>query len=538
MNELQASTYCSCPFVMQALDSDSRGRQFATATRLGLDVRCASLVVHLAMMPSELIAAPDLLISGTAVLARLKSRPPYTMALPLPATSWHTVISQVPVRNCSSPPKVYTNMTGKVSGLVVGLSAGLEPALGALKRAVQRVILPTSVTGDGRAVPADPAAPGLPWWDKLRTQWRGRGRLVLADAAIVIAISREPAAEAHHDRVAATFRKLELATEPEGRLQVAAAGASVDAFLAHVAACSRPGAPSLRVPLLKAAEARLALVAAFVLPVGRDPGSHHVFPALDEAAPAAKQGPIDLTSLFRSEAFSLSLTFSVESVTDCRRVCAQGGEERLDESTHTILVQTVFCKKHFLPSRYKLQVCPRVQRTAARLPLSKTVTIFISEEAIAVLQDLKAAFASPPPFLRRSLRRSEDFWHPRSVLPMATPGLHHLLRSVSLTLKGHDLAIQHHVVSTGDPGALHFLAEQIECVLSFSVQSKLKGNIPFVPARFHSVIAASAPSTALFLQTRVHPSSRGTISGILEAARYQPSSIPCFRHVSNSCFTF
>jgi hypothetical protein len=104
-----------------------------------------------------------------------------------------------------------------------------------------------------------------------------------------------------------------------------------------------------------------------------------------------------------------------------------------------------------------------MQITTSRLPISKTGTIFVSEEAIAVLLDLKAAFASPPTFLRRSLRRSEDFWHRRAVMTMPAPGLPHLLRTVSLSLKGQDVSLQHHVVSTGDPGTLYFRPENVEC---------------------------------------------------------------------------
>jgi hypothetical protein len=312
--------YTSVLPVVQALDADSRGKHFAMARRLGLDVHCNSLAVHLGTMPSELVSASAVCVTGSTVIARLESRPPYTVTLPLSATSWHTVLASMPARNCRPPPKAYTDVTAKVTGLVVGLSAGLEPALGALRRAAQRVILPTNVTSDAGVAPVDPGAPGLPWWDKLRCQWRGRLRLMLSDASIVTSISLEPAAAAHHDRVSAIFRKLELAFEPEGQLQVTTTGLCMDAFLPHMVARSRPGAPHLRVPLLKAAAVRLALVAMFVLPGGRDPGNHHVFPPLDDTATAAKQGPIDTASLFRSESFSLSVDVCVGTVADCGQV--------------------------------------------------------------------------------------------------------------------------------------------------------------------------------------------------------------------------
>lgn len=86
-----------------------------------------------------------------------------------------------------------------------------------------------------------------------------------------------------------------------------------------------------------------------------------------------------------------------------------------------------------------------------------------------MLADLKATFASPPAYLRRALKRSEDFWHRRRATPCATLSLTQLLRGVALSVTAAGVGMQHHVVSTGDPGTLHFRPERIECV---SLQSE------------------------------------------------------------------
>ena len=90
--------------------------------------------------------------------------------------------------------------------------------------------------------------------------------------------------------------------------------------------------------------------------------------------------------------------------------------------------------------------------------------LLFGEEAMAFFSMLRAAYAAPPTYLRRALKRSEDWWHHRLEPPVATgPSLPHLLRSVDVRVTGGDFGLQHHVVSSGDPGEVHFRPSSTEC---------------------------------------------------------------------------
>lgn len=91
--------------------------------------------------------------------------------------------------------------------------------------------------------------------------------------------------------------------------------------------------------------------------------------------------------------------------------------------------------------------------------------VYPSEEAIAFFNAMRAAFATPPAYLRRALRRAEDFWHPRldAAPSAAAPSLPTLLRSLRLHLAAADLGVQHHVAAAGDPGAVQFRPRSCEC---------------------------------------------------------------------------
>ena len=79
------------------------------------------------------------------------------------------------------------------------------------------------------------------------------------------------------------------------------------------------------------------------------------------------------------------------------------------------------------------------------------------EEAAAFLHELRSAFAQPPTYLRRAMRRSEDWWHARTEPPLAASvSLPQLLRELDLAVTGGDFGVQHHVVSPGDPGEVQF----------------------------------------------------------------------------------
>jgi hypothetical protein len=289
----------------------------AKAQRMNLDMRAAAMTIHLATLPTELLATAACSLSGTVIMARLLTLPPYTVPLLVPDTAWHTSVVHVPALGCRPPPKAYTDITSKISGLVVGATAGLEPAFAVLSKAAKRLTPPSTVTGDGSVPALDPFHPTLAWWDRLRYQWRGRAKLLLANAAIVVSASHAPAAAAHQQRLALTLRELEVGSEANGQLQLHFQELQADLFLPHHERRSRPGAPSLLVPLLAVPAVRLSVEVKAELPGGRHPGGHHVFPSVqagEYVARDARQGPIDVASIIAAQALSVSISVHIRSV--------------------------------------------------------------------------------------------------------------------------------------------------------------------------------------------------------------------------------
>ena len=99
------------------------------------------------------------------------------------------------------------------------------------------------------------------------------------------------------------------------------------------------------------------------------------------------------------------------------------------------------------------------------IPLAQAGVVYYSEEMMAFIRDLQAAFGSPPRYLRQASKRSEDFWHKRTHKPAGGPkmSLGELFSYMNLNIRGVDCAFQHHAVSSGDLGEVHARPEDIKC---------------------------------------------------------------------------
>lgn len=108
----------------------------------------------------------------------------------------------------------------------------------------------------------------------------------------------------------------------------------------------------------------------------------------------------------------------------------------------------------------------RLQGDNQAIPLAQAGVVYYSEEMMAFIRDLQAAFGSPPRFLRQASKRSEDFWHKRTYKPAGSPriSLGELFSYVNLNVRGVDCAIQHHAVASGDLGEVHARPEDVKCV--------------------------------------------------------------------------
>lgn len=262
-------------------------------------------------------------------MARLQALPPQVSPLQLPITQWYKRTVEVPKRFCRPPPKAYTDLQAKLTGLTVGISAGLEPAAAALTRASRRLVPPSFVQADATLPPTDPTQPLLQWWDRMRYQWRGRLRVVASDAAAVVATSHAPAPAAHHTRMHVQVKHVEADMEPDGMLRALGSGIAADALVPQHDGASAPGEPLLRVPLALLPALRVRCHVAVQLPGGRHAGDHHVFvpaPAdsnmpgnmctrasgwVQDEAGAMVQGPVDVVGAMAAEGFSIDLEVTI-----------------------------------------------------------------------------------------------------------------------------------------------------------------------------------------------------------------------------------
>ena len=348
---------------VQAVDQASKGLPFAKAQRVAFDVRAAAAALHMGGAPTPVATSAAVSVSGTAVLARLQTLPPQTEPLHLPVTQWQTVEVAVPRRGCRPPPKAYTDVAVKVAGLTLGIAAGLEPAVAALSKAARRITPPSAVLANGDAAPVDAGVSRLQWWDRLRYQWRGRGRLTLSDTCAVVSTAHAPTASAHDARAVIKLQQGEAVSDGDAQLRVHMTHVSADAHMPQHEGRSRPGSAGLRIPLLSLPSLRLALDVHIMLPGNRSVSQHHVFPPAFISEPDAasqrdsalgcpvsmrrrlseerRQGPVDVAAAFAAEAFALSLTVQVRStahVRSCLAPACQYWLTRCEECCTCLLV--------------------------------------------------------------------------------------------------------------------------------------------------------------------------------------------------------
>ena len=106
-----------------------------------------------------------------------------------------------------------------------------------------------------------------------------------------------------------------------------------------------------------------------------------------------------------------------------------------------------------------------VQGDTQTIPLAQAGVVYYSEEMMAFIRDLQSAFGSPPRYLRRAFKRSEDFWNRRTARAASGPklSLGELFLYLNLNIHGVDCAMQHHVVASGDLGEVHARPEDVKC---------------------------------------------------------------------------
>ncbi len=187
--------------------SDDVRLKVARAARV--DVCVESVSVDLPLAPGALFKADSVSVSGVVVAARQAiasetdpARAP-DPTVPIRVGARRFTGARSPRALPRPPLKTYTDIDVVATGVGGCYATASEPAACAASRELTRVFPPPSAAGrGGRAAyhaaaaaraaaaaaagwPLDPetglpaCAPSLPWWDRLRSTWRGRARFVL-----------------------------------------------------------------------------------------------------------------------------------------------------------------------------------------------------------------------------------------------------------------------------------------------------------------------------------------------------------------------
>jgi hypothetical protein len=97
-------------------------------------------------------------------------------------------------------------------------------------------------------------------------------------------------------------------------------------------------------------------------------------------------------------------------------------------------------------------------------PIAQAGVFYFGEELLAFFKDLRKAFATPPPYLRRAHKRSQDFWNRRVPPPSAGRlTIPELLAGLRVSVHASDCGVQHHVAASWDPGEIHIRLEDAKC---------------------------------------------------------------------------
>jgi hypothetical protein len=313
---------------VQGLDRASQGLTVADAQRVRLDLRAGAVALRLGTMQAPLLEAGGAHVSGTVVMARLASLPPQLHRVKVPVGTWHTVELTVPRAGCRPPVKAYTDVAVTLTAPSVQLTAGLDPAFAALAHCTRRIIPPSRVGGDATVLPADPQDSALAWWDRMRYQWRGRLRVLLADASIAVAPTHSPDIVAGAPRLLLRAKSLDVLSEPDVQLALALDTAHAALLLSPHERRSRPDATPLRVPLASLSNLAVSCTLALELPNGREPAQHHVFPPVllgQRLLSEGVQGPVDVGAEIAAQSVSINVAISIRSgaLQGLVRCCAQ-----------------------------------------------------------------------------------------------------------------------------------------------------------------------------------------------------------------------
>ena len=474
-------------------------------------VAAEDVVVDLPLSPAPLFSARRLAVAGPIVFARqaVAAEPsePTEMIppLPFPVGARRYTTTRHPAAPPRPPLKLYTDLDVNLDDAGGCFATCAEPSLAsALREVASRMSPPPggrhedspgSIPGGRKAAAAKAAAatveaakngwpevssppPPLPWWDLLRSSWRGRARVTVRGASYVLdargrvdpgELSRGPVGlevgaaklrfELTAGAVAVQAARLTLAAR--GGVEGEGDGVEGDGVDSRRATRNDEGVDALP----RGAAVQLAVVPAaegtftcLWTTLGGDPGAggqdHHRFDPLTggESRPSH-------AGFSTGCRLGVSVTLSTkESLLSAWREKEEAAGEEKDKGTppaprrenNLASWRSGDFTERSSPVSPAMAVVVSAAAAAAVADAASTPTFIVGPAALRWLRRFASAFVSPPGALRSCWTRRPWGAPARARHPLAK-GIARLMNDVDVTLRADDLRVVHPTAHAGDP---------------------------------------------------------------------------------------
>ena len=414
-----------------AVDPPTSGVALAGAVSLGVDADLRGARCFFCCCPAPLAAVSSLRVSGPCVVARQRvAGEPAADSRHVPLGPGRGALLHCAAKGAKAAPKAWVDLALRSEDAAALFGGGLDPSIVLVALAGKRL-------GPSDPDPGRPRLGNLPWWDMLRLNLRGSLFLEVARFRFDLSASSSPAVCGRSERMRASASAVSLRSSFGEFADLEFRDLALEALGGPPPPPPLPAAAVPRCKLAFVPEASAKIRFGWILPEGRSPEDHHLWPVVRQGEGAEEGGeeeeeggggssevvaPVDPAVVFAARAIDTLIEFRMRPSSSAPPDAGSSGD--------------------FFSS------------LRPRRP-----TVWLGGRQVGFTKRLVDALKSPPVWLRLVGRRGTWF-APQD--PSRPPGsnLPRLLRAMELDISAEEFVIEHDP-PTSSPEALAVLAAAV-----------------------------------------------------------------------------